>query len=1380
MSKFMQTVQNFKPLEDVNVTIEDEGGIFGESGVSDDSLIMLDGDTLAGTDGSKYRVAGLAAPEVAQVSQGRRTIDIKEGEAGGPEMASAINQLIQSGGFNRVVKTGGTSHDREEVVLMNDKGENLTEVAYRSGLLKPDANTTPEMVAVYEQGLAAREMGIDTGYEQIVNEFDSAMLQNRLPYFSASGVPGFGVEAPDEFTYAGAPHADAHNIYTGVQERDPDRTMDNMARNSIGASAYTGWVGMKEGAFGALEMLGDSMGIDWVEDMGNAGLTRSEQNKMKMAGIDNIAWDDVGSVGDFFQYLGNNAAMSAPYLGLTAAGGLLAPLTGGSSLGVAAGAVLAATPSSMVYAGQIWNDMEGEKNAGAALAGGYAAGLVDRLGLQGILRPSSILTANGKQAVAQALYQSGKAASLEAAQAMAEKAGKEVAYETLKHMSVASAGQAASLIARDGVIKETVRGLGKAALGGVSEGLTEAAQEAIQYGVSVGYSNREYNQFELEDRIRDALIAGATLGAGLGGAGGVLEYGSRDAMIRDLQKANLKHLNDVEQLRETLRRDGVVLESTNEIREKVRNEVAEWEPTQQALAETDVKGKKKKSRLGSFSRRAFQHQKDNKGFYNALKDIQSIPDGIAKAVTGVGKLVSAAATTAFNPTDMANPEYGQTLRDIRALVGQTRGVINSGRSFEGHQDHLYSEMAQMVYLPEVMSRFGRAQEGTTSARNDISAMLREYAKQGFYDRAKKGEDVTADLPVEMQPYAAALKKSAEDLENMANHMWAVQNQASLNDGGEGVGKVEGWWWKHRDFDPQKVQKNREAWYEFMQTHTNMSKAELDQFYDRITSGDASTETDFFSHVRGIEFVPGQHMQRDAKLSEKEGFDAFGRDDIFATLDSSARSASRYATNRDFFGAGGKNLDYLFDKLEKEGMPQDKINEVAWYTKSIIDSATGNFNRIQNPRWASVQKFASTWAVFAGLPLSTLSSIPESAMVALGMDKKEFAGAISTAGEQIAKTFAEAADQGFKDAINNGEVIPVDEAGNQVKVPREQQLLNRAGLLWHPGSIAKRIGVGETNINYQWLQDKFFRGIGLTYLTQAQRRAAASSAVDFVSNRLSELSTAPNMMQLTNRQQHVYNQLAELGMDVDQMVELWKDFGNNDQLLDYTGEKRNVPEDIMKIVDNQMETAIYNFTNLRVQNPGAANRPLFFQDPHYQMFTQFNGFISTFTANVVPKLWNDYLKRGTPQVKYNTFALMVTMMALGAGSQYMKDWLKYGRVTPYLSAPQQLQRAIYSSGVLGQAERVVDIVLPLYGARPRSDIDSLLDIFIGETGPTVRNVGQVLTAGGQLASGEAEQAAKTVSRVTPFIAPFGGVRGGLVDVLFGGGNIRAGFDYYDEL
>ena len=205
------------------------------------------------------------------------------------------------------------------------------------------------------------------------------------------------------------------------------------------------------------------------------------------------------------------------------------------------------------------------------------------------------------------------------------------------------------------------------------------------------------------------------------------------------------------------------------------------------------------------------------------------------------------------------------------------------------------------------------------------------------------------------------------------------------------------------------------------------------------------------------------------------------------------------------------------------------------------------------------------------------------------------------------------------------------------------------------------------------------------------------------------------------------------------------------------------QELAASLDDEIETGIYRFVNERVQLPGASNRPLFFQDPHYQLLTQFNGFLSTFTANIVPKLWNRNLRKGNTKVKYDTFALMILMIGLGGASQYLKDLIKFLEPSPYLDGPRYVQRAIYASGILGQYERVLDFAVPLYPDRD-TGLDNLSRMILGEAGPAARNIQNVFTGMGQLIEGQTERAINSFGKTLPGVAPVPVARKGISDAF----------------
>ena len=272
-------------------------------------------------------------------------------------------------------------------------------------------------------------------------------------------------------------------------------------------------------------------------------------------------------------------------------------------------------------------------------------------------------------------------------------------------------------------------------------------------------------------------------------------------------------------------------------------------------------------------------------------------------------------------------------------------------------------------------------------------------------------------------------------------------------------------------------------------------------------------------------------------------------------------------------------------------------------------------------------------------------------------------------------------------------------------------------------------------------DRFFRLIGLTQWTDYTRALRAAPAADYMSSMV-ETYAAADRRNMTNEQVHARDALRNLGMDPERLVDLSTE-----------SQTRQLTEAEIREVDDMMRTGTFNFINDAIVLPQTANRPLFYQDPRFALFTQFHGFISTFQANILPKMYKDLFKGQTPSIKYNAFAIMATMIMLGFLSQYLKDLLKYGSTTPYLDTPEKIQRAVGASGLLGVAERGLNIVNPIYENRYDNSITWLADTIAGESAAvsTAQRIGDAV---GSSLEGDPYRTARKLSKVTPLIGPVG--------------------------
>ena len=476
-------------------------------------------------------------------------------------------------------------------------------------------------------------------------------------------------------------------------------------------------------------------------------------------------------------------------------------------------------------------DENGEKNAGAALAGGVLAASVDRLGLSAIVRPSQLLTPAGKKAAIDGLINAGKAATKEEAEQLLVQTTKREAYDLLKHQVASGQVQASAVVNRGKFVQEMAKGF---AVGGAGEAATEAAQETIQYVAAKAGQGQDLNAWEIEDRVKDAALAAFGPGSAFGIGSSAINVAGYDALVRDLERGDIERLNAYDQIRERRRVDGEHIETVQEIQEENRAKRVAWDKSQEAQRDKEMaereKGKrvKKKHRIGSFANRADRHKTNARGFYNTFKSLESIPDAVAKAATGMGKLWNSASVTAFSPQELADQSYGKTLQKIRALVGQGRGVIQSGRSFEAQQDLIYSTLAQQIYMPNITNRFGVKGTVSDAKKIDISRLLREYGRDGWFNMVKQGQE--PDLPPHLAQHAKALKETAMELEKMADNIRQTQIDARKNDGKPmdeaEFGYLEGWWHRHQDLDPRKVYKNRAKFFDFLRTNTEMNEEEI--------------------------------------------------------------------------------------------------------------------------------------------------------------------------------------------------------------------------------------------------------------------------------------------------------------------------------------------------------------------------------------------------------------------------------------------------------------------------------------------------------------------------------------------------------------------------
>jgi hypothetical protein len=307
----------------------------------------------------------------------------------------------------------------------------------------------------------------------------------------------------------------------------------------------------------------------------------------------------------------------------------------------------------------------------------------------------------------------------------------------------------------------------------------------------------------------------------------------------------------------------------------------------------------------------------------------------------------------------------------------------------------------------------------------------------------------------------------------------------------------------------------------------------------------------------------------------------------------------------------------------------------------------------------------------------------------------------------------------------------------------KEFLKATGFTSQETGAATTTGVQETSEWSKGIADSFFKANFLHDQQDMHRMMRLSLFNDFLIDKLDLIEGNWGKPDTVGVAEAKY-MLRELGIPLGVILPLSQKLNKGIELT---------PEEAIRYKREFLNGGT-NFVNQAIPMPNAFNRPLFYSDPHYALLTQFNGFTSTFTANQLPMLWDQVQGKGSVGITYGAFATMGTMLALAFVSQGIKDELKYGDTSPYLTDNQKIQRAIYSSGLLGTTERVIgsNFLFPLYGERTDGAVDFAWDNVAGEAAAT----GTIERAYGMLSSaitGDDEKFMRSFYGSLPFVAPY---------------------------
>jgi len=1382
---------------------------------------FLDADTIKNDEGELFRVQGLSMPEIMHITKDGLT----PGGPGGYEATQQIDKLAKEMGFNNVHRLtnpdGSPMMDatgtRQLVRISDENGRDFVQSLSSYGINRLGSYSSQEEIDAYNWGKAKNYI---TPFEddKPLNNFEKAKLAIDSAVESETyNASKFKEVALDEQQLArlNAPRQPGESIeqyavrlqrakdYTNVRvlARHNDRTLKNKALHPWSESWDVGWTGVIEGLYGAAEMIGERTGFNWLEALGDKGIKRQHEylkNKPEIKMnilkpvldadgnvIDN-EWD-TGGVSGFFEYIGNMGAMAMPYMGVTAGATLAAPITGGTSLAV---------PVAM-YTGQTWNDMEGDnKSATLAAAAGITMTVLDKLGIVGLMggtKGISILSKDSREKMVNAWVKKYKKGDMSAD----NKALARNAIEKMTRLESAKLVKHAAEIAKDqlqygNILKSFAA---RSAQGFGVESTTEVGQELTGYMASVIGSDKHFDSVELHNRLINAFIAGGTLGAGFGVPGTIYDVGQwTDVAVRTGVAEDKRLSQEGKYAEEEARRGNEYAtdDKGNILKDAYGQQIIKKRGSPRSVDDIAIAAAKRaKNRIFAPSDTDFLQKAEAHDATQKTKDTWT---KVKEAAANFPMLYQGSMRFLISPYT-----NNQSVRDIGALVNGFLHKINPGESLEEYKQLQAATFRKMIKSPAMLSKNAKFKRINQLELSKITNAFGEWAKDRDltkldWNTLPDGSAVEGDANftggVDLKKHKDWLAEFTKEINALGDALYNQQREARLrmNDGSKtdktfDVPYLKNYMTRYKSINKAAIERNKNGFIKMLMksefsdgtegfgSYTGPNGKRIKQGFTLddatnlanqiLNNGDMLDERSVFEVGRG-RFIPASHKNRTLNLSENKDFNEFMEQDVFVNINNAIKSATRYMAYQKYVGDNNEILNQMLEDAMANGLAEKDANYLAAGLRDYLQAESGNYKRIENQTINSIQKNILVWTTLAGLPMATISSMVEYMMTLRALTPAQIATTIKAS----AKEFAQAA----WDTITNPGLQNIE--ARKRKEERQAKLQKLGFFDWDVGA-AQTTGATENTYASRYLLDKYFRIIGLQQWTDYTRNIRAAIADDFIMDHLNTINTQRTTNGLySNEVQEAEEQLRNLGLDVNKLLAL----ANQTLGLPLFDRVRPPLADTMltmRETDQELERmfslAEYNFINEAIALPGTANRPLFYQNPHLALFTQFQGFIATFTANQIPRMWGDYVKRGTPAMKYNAFAIMCTMIALGFVSQYLKDLLKYGKATPYLDKGEVIQRGVGASGLIGVAERPLNFFFPIYETSSSNMVEELFQTVSGEAA-ALSNVTRAATGVGQLIEGNIEPGAYKVLKTTPLTGPFNQLNRAAasgINELFGG-------------
>jgi len=1258
----------------------------------DQNYYLYDGDTIVNKlTGERIRFADYNAGELSRIGE---FDEYHAGSFTGQAEKDAVNKVIKEENFYRLEDAKGDQYktnkkgekldkyDRPVKDLFNDRGESLSDYLNRERVVDVNAYTTQRQSLLRRLGEFADwtkekdgETYLTSGdrARELVDSVIKPINPRKVEVIGTLDEVFRGSGEEEDLIKSSLNELNAELLIT----TDPVRRAELKAEISASkehlthsintqplalglstfprASKYKGspgfWGEQVNAAEKSYHMLSNTMGgfIAWsgdalnneaLENWGDDWALETNQDLME-AGYTTDFWS-VRNPYDALRFVTTSIVQYAPQLGAIWAASKAGAIAGvpfgpgGAAVGaitggVGAGFVLAV---SSVYQGQ----PEGEKDPMMAAVISLPIAVADKLGLgklassRFLTEEANFLTKEGKEkwidwAVDQTRRDKGKFVkkwTREEAEEYLKRGIKEVLEESAGFLQDTANAQ---LFAR-----KTFKDIAlQASKSGATEMFTEGLQQVIEEG---GLAATTSIDFDMEQTLYNTIEASAV--GGVLGASFNLPFS-----IKEAEKYN-----------------EVIWSQLPEDQAK-RSDLSRWEQQQ-----TEYHEGKKQTKMSVVKRSLFDF---NKGGQKEFKSLEALEEN-ANSSSVIRDFVSALG----NPKRFVQAFRGFLSDHYQKKNGKANIFIQQIGDLIGHINILggTTVTAEFRALDSVWNKF-------LPSRADLSKNI-GIKEKDLYRYLRMDENTLRESGLPEVSVEGILRIK----ERLAELGAEIQKEIGKRELKLGQAK------KYFNLSYKKGESNDDWADKFFQgdiflSPLNINHKKVNENFRQLISQEEREDTQSTLSPEQVDTIMNEIYSNNLSMESRNLLDQLGvfykekyldylSQNPYEDMTSFIRSLAKDVVFQSRFGKNGEVLADLLEKSHRAGeISEQQKYDFAAQLSDYLKMNKGTYKPIKNKIWRRIQDNLLFFGTITYMDFNFFANMAEMANGLIGLTPKQMMKYIRTTGVTFAKQVG--VDMRRAAALTGA---VKDKTKREIDDPAIKRGVI-AGTIAPRGTISYLEGVDTSHPAYQKFLNWFWTWNQVESQTNAGRAGRGALAWENISKAIFTVSQEVNGI-VTGKSRSARDDLIYWGLDPDRMVALFKkahmDIPEEAFLSGEIDNENSInlflnPAEVEEMKE-AYQVGLINFTDEFMVRPEPGSTPKWIEDPRFALFTQFKRFISHFTANVIPRVWNGYIKSGKPAMTRQVFTVIMSAYAIAFLSQMIKDTIVYGGTPPWMEDDEE--------------------------------------------------------------------------------------------------------------